>query len=105
MKKFRIGPGTKKVINFICFALSLLLLLYNISIIGFFYLLAVYGEEQGTLLYSLISVGGILLVVIPLVFQMAEHKYYHYTLIAVHLAAAILPFVMRNMSGLFERVL
>lgn len=105
MKKFSIGPKTKTVINFICFALSLLLLIYNISIVGFFYLLVTYGEEKGTLIYSLISVIGIFLVVIPLVFRMAKQKFYHYTLIATHLFAAFLPMLMQRMSGIFNGVL
>lgn len=105
MEKFRIGPKTKAVINFICFALSLILLIYNISIVGFFYLLITYGEEKGALIYSLISLTGIFLVVIPLVFRMAKQKFYHYTLIATHLLAALLPMMMQNMTGLFKGIL
>ncbi|MBM7618409.1 hypothetical protein JOC95_000251 [Bacillus tianshenii] len=105
MEKFRIGPKSKAVINFICFALSLLLLIYNISIVGFFYLLVTYGEEKGMLIYSLISLTGIFLVVIPLVFRMAKQKFYHYTLIATHLLAALLPMLMQKMSGVFNGIL
>ncbi|WP_417898856.1 hypothetical protein ABN702_00050 [Bacillus haimaensis] len=105
MGKIKIGPKTKAIINFVCFALSLLLLIYNISIVGFFYLLVTYGEEKGTLIYSLISVTGIFLVVIPLVFRMAKQRFYHYTLIATHLLAAFLPMVMQRMSGIFNGIL
>jgi len=105
MGKIRIGSKTKAVINFICFALSLLLLIYNISIVGFFYLLVTYGEEKGTLIYSLVSLTGIFLVVIPLVFRMAKQKYYHYTLIATHLLAVFLPMLMQGMSSIFNGIL
>ncbi|WP_223701268.1 hypothetical protein [Sutcliffiella deserti] len=105
MKRFGIGPKTKAVINFVCFALSLLLLIYNISIVGFFYLIIAYGEQQGLLIYSLISVAGIFLVIIPLVFRMAKQKFYHYTLVATHLVAAVLPFLIQRISGLIGGLL
>lgn len=72
MGKFTLGPRMKGFLNFIFFALSLLLLIYNISIVGFFYLLVTYGEADGTLYYSLISVTGIVLILIPLVFRLAK---------------------------------
>ncbi|WP_078378860.1 hypothetical protein [Sutcliffiella halmapala] len=105
MKKISLGPRTKRVLNFICFALSFLLLIYNISIIGFFYLMVTYGEQKGNLIYSLISVLGIFVIIIPLVFRMAKQKFYHYTLIGTHLIAAFLPFVMQLMSRLIGKVL
>ncbi|ART78094.1 hypothetical protein B4U37_19530 [Sutcliffiella horikoshii] len=95
----------KRTANFICFALSLILLIYNISIVGFFYLLVTYGETQGTMIYSLISVAGILLVIIPLVFKLARFKFYYFALIGLHFFAAFLPILMRNLSGVFDRVL
>ncbi|MGD6776430.1 hypothetical protein [Sutcliffiella horikoshii] len=95
----------KSTANFICFALSLILLIYNISIVGFFYLLVTYGETQGTMIYSLISVAGILLVIIPLVFKLARFKFYYFALIGLHFFAAFLPIFMRNMSGVFDKVL
>ncbi len=105
MKSIEWWPKIKSSINFICFALSLLLLFYNISIIGFFYLLVAYGEAQGTMIYSMISVTGILLVVIPLVFRMAKSTFYHFALIGLHFIAAFLPIIMKNISGVFDKVL
>lgn len=95
----------KNVTNFICFALSLIFLIYNISIVGFFYLLVTYGETQGTMIYSLISVVGILLVIIPLVFKLAKVKFYYFALIGLHFMAALLPIFMKNMGGVFSRFL
>ncbi|KMJ59042.1 hypothetical protein AB685_08200 [Bacillus sp. LL01] len=105
MKSIEWWPKIKIFINSVCFALSLLLLLYNISIVGFFYLLVTYGESQGTMIYSLLSVAGILLVMIPLVFRMAEKKFYHFALIGLHFLAAFLPILMKNMNGVFDRLL
>ncbi len=95
----------KSFTNFICFALALLFLLYNISIVGFFYLIVTYGEGQGAMIYSMISVAGILLVVIPLVFRLAKSRFYHFALIGLHLIAAFLPIIMKNLSGVFDKVL
>lgn len=95
----------KNTANFICFALSLLFLIYNISIVGFFYLLVTYGETQGTMIYSLISVAGILLVIIPLVFKLARFKFYYFALIGLHFIAAFLPIFMKNLGGMFSRFL
>ncbi|MEA3320567.1 MAG: hypothetical protein U9Q88_11100 [Bacillota bacterium] len=95
----------KRTANFICFALSLIFLIYNISIVGFFYLLVTFGETQGTMIYSLISVAGILLVIIPLVFKLAKYKFYYFALIGLHFMAALLPIVMKNMSSVFGKIL
>lgn len=105
MTKVDWRPKIKGFINFICFTLSLLLLIYNISIIGFFYLLVTFGETQGTMIYSLISVAGILLIIIPLVFRFATYKFYYFALIGLHFLAAFLPIFMKNMSGVFDRIL
>jgi hypothetical protein len=64
-----------------------------------------FGEAQGTMIYSMISVAGILLVVIPLVFQLTKSKFYHFALIGLHLIAAFLPIIMKNLSGVFDKVL
>ncbi|NLP52730.1 hypothetical protein [Bacillus sp. RO1] len=105
MKKIDWQSIFKRFINFICFALSLLFLIYNISIVGFFYLLVTYGEAQGTMIYSMISVAGILLVIIPLVFKLAKVKFYYFALLCLHFIAAFLPIMMRNMSGVFGKLL
>ncbi|TYS69837.1 hypothetical protein FZC76_06305 [Sutcliffiella horikoshii] len=105
MSKIDWWPKIKRFINFICFTLSLLLLIYNISIVGFFYLLITFGEAQGSMIYSLLSVTGIFLVIIPLVFRMAKYKFYHFTLIGLHFVAAFLPMFMKNMSSVFDRIL
>ncbi|WP_339147905.1 MULTISPECIES: hypothetical protein [unclassified Sutcliffiella] len=105
MKSIDWRSKIKSFSNFICFALSFLFLLYNISIVGFFYLLMTFGEAQGTMIYSMISVAGILLVVIPLVFRLTKSKFYHFALIGLHLIAAFLPIIMKNISGVFDKVL
>lgn len=105
MKSIDWRSKTKNFINIICFALSLLLLFYNISIVGFFYLLVTFGEAQGAMIYSMISVAGILLVIIPLVFRLAKYKFYHFALIGLHFIAAFLPIFMKNMSGVFDNLL
>ncbi|CAG9621388.1 hypothetical protein [Sutcliffiella rhizosphaerae] len=105
MGKFTLGPKMRKFINFIFFSLSLLFLIYNISIIGFFYLLITFGESQGTLIYSLISVAGLFLVLVPLVFRLTTQRFYHFALLVLHLFASLLPFIMKNMSVIFDKVL
>lgn len=105
MKSIDWRTKIKSFTNILCFILSLLLLFYNISIVGFFYLLVTFGEAQGTMIYSMISVVGILLVVIPLVFRLAKNKFYHFALIGLHLIAAFLPIIMKNVSNLFDKLL
>ncbi|MCG1021550.1 hypothetical protein [Sutcliffiella horikoshii] len=105
MKSIDWRSKIKSFTNIMCFILSLLLLIYNISIVGFFYLLMTFGEAQGVMIYSMISVAGILLVVIPLVFRLAKSKFYYFALIGLHLIAAFLPIIMKNISGVFDKVL
>ncbi|KPB05677.1 hypothetical protein [Bacillus sp. CHD6a] len=95
----------KRTANFICFTLSLIFLIYNISILGFFYLLVTFGETQGTMIYSLISVAGILLVIIPLVFKLARFKFYYFALIGLHFMTAFMPIFMKKMGGVFDKLL
>lgn len=104
VKKFFTSKWFKGSVNGICFTISLLLLIYNVSIIGYFILLIRFGEEQGEMLYMLLSTAGILLILIPLLFKMTKQRFYHFSLIVLHLFAIGLPFFIKFIEGALRKI-
>ena len=104
MKRIFNLENAKKVFNGLCFILSLLLLLYNVSIVGYFYLIIKFGNELGPQYYTYISLIGLAIILIPLLLRIPKQKFYHIALIACHLFAASLPFLMMKVADLLSKM-
>ncbi|WP_096156563.1 MULTISPECIES: hypothetical protein [Bacillus] len=102
MRRIFTLENVKKVFNGLCFILSLLLLLYNVSIVGYFYLIIRFGNELGSQYYTYISLIGLALILIPLLLKIPRQKFYHVALIVCHLLAASLPFLMMKFADVLS---
>ena len=101
MKRIFNLENAKKVFNGLCFILSLLLLLYNVSIVGYFILIIKFGNELGAQYYTYISLIGLAIILIPLLLKIPKQKFYHVALIVCHVFAASLPFLMEKLADIF----